>query len=286
MRRSYVPILLSIGAIALSLGGYVALQRYYQRPLTPLATVAFLDVGQGDAIFIEAENGAQMLVDAGAGSDVLRELPKVMGVFDRTIDLVLVTHPDADHVGGMGAVLRRYAVAATLATEQAADTPSYDAFRDAVYAEHSARANMRQGSIIRLADSVSFEVLYPQGAMDGLATNDGSIVGMLHAGQIDFLLMGDASQWVERELVKQYGPKLRSAVLKVGHHGSKTSTAPEFVEMTAPAVAIISAGADNRYGHPHEQTLATLAHFAVPVLSTMEEGTIVLATDGKRVWRK
>jgi competence protein ComEC len=250
------------------------------------ALIAFLDVGQGDAIFVQSPEGNQMLIDAGANAAVLSQLPKVMGAFDRTLDIVVATHPDADHIGGLPEVFARYRVAGVVATEASSDNGAYNTFIDAVVAEGARRINVRAGTVIRLGERTTFTVLYPDGPVDSLDTNDASIVGILRDGEVSVMLTGEAPQWVERRLVERYGARLDADILKVGHHGSKTSTAPEFVKGVSPEVAVISAGKDNRYGHPHQETLATLAHFGVHAVSTAEEGTIVYLSDGERVRRE
>jgi competence protein ComEC len=248
-------------------------------------TVAFLDVGQGDAIFIETPEGNQVLIDAGSGNAVVGQLGHVMGLFDRSIDVLIATHPDTDHIGGFSSVFDRYMVSAVIATDAVSESAPYGQFIKQVQREGSKRINPRRGTLMDLGGGVTFEVLYPIGSILGEEINDVSVIGILRFGSTSVLLTGDASQWVEQLLVEAYGDALDADVLKVGHHGSKTSTAPEFIAAVTPQVAIISAGARNRYGHPHQTTMDTLTHFAVPVIATADAGTIVFRSDGTSMWR-
>ncbi|MCA9363821.1 MBL fold metallo-hydrolase [Candidatus Kaiserbacteria bacterium] len=249
-----------------------------------LLCVYFLDVGQGDAIFIETPDGHQMLIDGGPGSDVLRELGAVMSFFDRTIDVVLATHPDQDHVGGLVDVLDRYTVGAVLMTENKSDTPVYNRLTEAVSDEGAAVHYARAGDTLVLGEGVAgevrFEVLYPDRDPTLLESNTSSIVGRLVYGDTEWMLTGDAPQAIEEYLVALFGVTLHSDVLKVGHHGSKTATAETFVSAVAPDYAVISAGKNNRYGHPHQEVLDTLEAAGIEIKNTADEGSIKFSSDG------
>lgn len=240
--------------------------------------VAFLDIGQGDAIFVESPTGRQMLIDGGANQSVLRQLPTVMGAYDRTIDVVVATHPDQDHIGGLSYVFDRYEVGAIVATESKSPSAAYGALTEGALSENAARVTARRGMLIDLGASTTFRVLYPDRDVMHEETNDASIVGQLTCNGQTYMLTGDAPQWVERYLVGTEGTRLKSDVLKAGHHGSNTSSAREFVKLVDPDVAIISAGKDNRYGHPHPEVIELFKAEAIAVRSTADEGTIIFAT--------
>lgn len=263
-------VLASVALIASALFGFSFI------PTSPdSCTVAFLDVGQGDAIFIESTDGSQMLIDGGVNQSVLRELPKVMGPFDRSIDVVLATHPDQDHIGGLPFVLDRYQVSAIVGTQLRGPSSAYRAFREGSEAEQVPLVVATRGTVISLGADAQFEILYPDRPVSSLETNESSIVGKLTCGATTYMVTGDAPAWVERYLLSKDGERLKSDVLKAGHHGSKTSTAPEFVQMVDPDVAIISAGKDNRYGHPSDEVIETLLNNQIIIRSTAEEGTII-----------
>ena len=245
--------------------------------------VAFLNIGQGDAMYIEAPNGNQMLIDGGSGRQVLAELGSVMPFADRSIDVVVGTHPDADHVGGLIPVLDRYTVSAILEPGSHADTMTYRALEAEIQNKKIPRILARRGMVIDLGAGVTFTILYPDRDTAGMETNESSIVGQLRYGSTTVLLTGDAPQSVERRLIARDGERLRSTVLKPGHHGSRTSTSDVFVQRVGPQLAVISAGEANRYGHPHAEVLTILQKYGVLVLRTDKDGRVTLKSDGKEI---
>ncbi len=238
------------------------------------AKVVFLNVGQGDAIYIESAEGKQMLIDGGATSAVLRELSQVMPWFDRSLDVVVATHPDADHIGGLVDVFARYKVARFIDNGVFNDTAPYRALENAVTKEGAMRYVARKDMLIDLGPETFARVLFPTRSMEDAETNTGSIVMRLAVGAQSLLLTGDAPSAIEEYLVSSNKEILDVDILKLGHHGSKTSSAEAFVVAASPSVAIISAGKDNRYGHPHKEVLNTLGRLQVPYRSTAEEGRI------------
>ena len=252
-----------------------------------LLTVSFLDVGQGDAIFIEAPNGTQMLVDAGSGKQVLRELQKVMPFYDRSIDIVLATHPDKDHIGGMPGVLERFLVSQFIEPGVLADSGTYTALLGLVESERAKHVLARRGMKIHLDENVYFEILFPDRDVSGLETNTASVVGKLVYRETSFLLTGDSPKNIEHFLVTLDGNlpvgNLDVDVLKAGHHGSKTSSSEEFVMATSPEFTVISAGKDNQYGHPHREVVELLRASGTAVLETSKGGMIVFTSDGNSV---
>ncbi len=246
--------------------------------------VHFLDVGQGDATFIEAPGGTQVLIDGGPGSAVLRELGDAVGFFDRDIDLLIATHPDMDHIGGLVDVLARYEIKTILITENENDTPVAEAFTDAVSKEGATVLYARRGQVFDLgagdAGSTTLMILFPDREVSGLESNTSSIVARLSYGSTDFMLTGDSPIAIEEYLVSLYGTQLESEVLKAGHHGSRTSTAATFVAAVDPEYAVISAGKDNRYGHPHQEVVDILQGAGTMVKNTAEEGSVTFFSDG------
>jgi competence protein ComEC len=251
-----------------------------------LLTVAFLDVGQGDAIFVETPDGVQMLIDGGKDSSVLRQLPKMMSFFDRKIDVVVATHPDSDHVSGLVDVLDRYKVQNVLRTENRNDTAPSTAFDKAVEVERGVVKYARAGQQLVLGASTTALIHSPSGDTTNWESNTASVVLQLRYGEVEFMLTGDAPSSIEDYLVKVKGEELESEVLKLGHHGSRTSTSPDFLEVVSPQFAVVSAGKDNRYGHPHQEVIELLLSQKVETLNTAEVGNIVFKSDGKTVWRE
>ncbi len=247
--------------------------------------IDFLDVGQGDAIFITAPGGQQVLVDGGPGQSVLRELGKVMPFYDRSIDMVVLTHPDADHIGGLPEVVSRFSVGYIVAPEIESDNHIDDALWRVAKRKDVARALGVEGFVVIIdpVAGVYLEVLGPRKDVEYADINDHSVVMRLVYGSTSFLLMGDASKERERELVNRYAGTLATDVLKVGHHGSNTSTSDIFVSAVSPDWAVISAGSGNRYGHPHSEVISTLEAQGVDVLETSVRGRVRFSSDGERV---
>jgi competence protein ComEC len=264
---------------------------YAQTPSGTLK-VAVLNIGQGDSIYIEGPTGVQILVDAGPNDgSVLRELPKVMPLFDHSLDAVVATHPDADHIGGFIDVLKRYDVGKFVEPGIIDTTATYKTLEQEVIDGNIPRYVARRGMVLDLGGGAQLRVLYPDLDVTHYTnrTNDGSIVAHLVYGKTSVLLTADAPIAVEDHLMSistTTGPdSLQSGILKVGHHGSQYSTSDAFVAAAHPQVALISVGAKNKYGHPTQRVLDTLATAHVPVLRTDEVGTIEYESDGETFTR-
>jgi competence protein ComEC len=249
--------------------------------------VTALDIGQGDAILVETPTGATMLVDGGPDPELtLRRLGANLPFHVRRIDLLVLSHPHQDHVGGLVDVLDRFEVGAVLHAGIAFENAAFDRLLadagDASIPVGLARA----GGVLALDGVTSVEILYPTEA-DARAPlpegdiNNGSVVLLLRHGGFSAILTGDAEAPVERALVAR-GVVPRVDLLKVGHHGSHSSTTPDFVAAAQPTVAMISAGVGNEYGHPAPETLTTLgAHDGLAVYRTDLHGDVELSTDGR-----
>ncbi len=254
-----------------------------------LLKVVFLDVGQGDAIFIESPSGRQILIDGGGTEVVQRQLRKHLGFFDRDLDMVVATHPDQDHIGGLVSVLKRYRVQSILLTENKNDTPVADMFLKGVQGEGATIHYARAGQVYDLGvgerGSTTLRILFPDYDPTELESNTSSIIAKLTYGSIDFMLTGDSPIAIEEYLVEQ-GIPLQSEVLKAGHHGSRTSSSAEFVAAVAPQFAVISSGKDNRYGHPHKEVTKVLTDAGVAIKNTALLGSISFESDGVTFWAR
>ena len=250
--------------------------------------VAFLDVGQGDAIFITTPHGEQILVDGGPSPAALTSpLGRQMPFWDRSLDLIVMTHPDADHITGLAEVLDRYQVDGWLDNGRPDDDALYSQCMSQLGTGSVTRQVVRAGDRLELGSGIVLEVLHPQPElMAGTQAdaNNNSVVLRLVWGQASFLLTGDIEAEAEHLLLDS-GQHLPSGVLKVAHHGSGGSSTAEFLDAVNPLYAVISVGADNRFGHPQEAVLDRLAQMGdVEVLRTDEQGTVKFATDGHRLW--
>jgi len=248
--------------------------------------VSFLDVGQGDAIFIEAPNHKQILIDGGPDASVLTELGTVMPWYDRSIDMVIATHMDRDHIGGLHDVLLYYDVDYIGTNGTSGTTSTADTFHELILDENAENSVLRTGKIITIdaEEDIYIEILWPDDAQD-YSTNDGSIVILLVYGQTEFLLTGDISSEIENNIIDISNKDMKADVLKVSHHGSKYSSSSIFLDALDVELAIISVGCDNPYGHPAEVVIDRLYSYAVEYISTCDEGTITLQSDGTNIYR-
>lgn len=246
--------------------------------------VVFLDIGQGDSIFIKTPDNHQILIDGGPDSVILEKLGKEMSFWDRTIDLIILTHPEHDHIAGLIEVLKRYKIENILWTGILRETAEYKEWVKLIENEDSNIKIAEAGQKI-ITPNLFFEILYPFESLEGQNiknTNNTSIVARLIFNNNSFLFTGDAYKSIERKLIKE-NIHLDSDILKVGHHGSKTSTSKELLEAVSPQIAVISAGRDNKYGHPNEEVLEILNDYGIKVLRTDEIGDTKIISDGQNI---
>ena len=250
--------------------------------------VAFVDVGQGDAAFIEGPRGQQVVVDGGPDPvEFVQFLGERMPFRDRTIELIVLTHDHADHVDGLIEVLRRYDVERVLEREFEFDGAPYQAWRRAVDKEGAQVIQAQPGLVVALDGGAFIQVVGPpQKLLRGTPSDidNASVVVRLVYGAVSFLLAGDIFSEAEAVLVREGAP-IDSDVLKVGHHGSRNSSSAAFLERVTPAAAVVSAGENNLFGHPHAETEEALRR-RVPgeqLFVTRDSGTIEFTTDGKRL---
>lgn len=248
-------------------------------------TVAFLDVGQGDSILIRSPNGQIMLIDGGRDLDFAADviLPQVRAWGGQQIDVMVVTHPDADHIAGLVGVLESFPVKAVALTGDDHPTQIYERLLTNVRDQKIKAIRVRTGTAIPFDPAVTLDVLSPDDDFVSRDdTNEGSIVIKLTYGQTSFLLTGDAEARANQAMLKR-GADVRSTVLKLGHHGSSSSTDESWLRAVQPQIGIISAGAGNSYGHPHAEVLAALAKLNITAIRTDEHGTITVTSDGVQV---
>lgn len=248
--------------------------------------VAFLDVGQGDSILVTSPSGNIMLIDGGPDRSVLEGLGREMGFLNKKIDFLMVSNPDKDHIAGFIPVLEKYKVLNVIIPGTVSSTETYQTFLDVVSNEGSNVFIARRGERIDFGDGVFMDILFPDRDVSSLDTNTGSIVGKLVYGETDILFTGDVTGEVEEYLSIFDKDVLESEVLKVAHHGSKTSSNESFLEVVAPQYAVISLGKSNKYGHPHQEVLNNLSLVGAKILRTDEIGTVRLVSDGKALFVK
>lgn len=247
--------------------------------------VAFLDVGQGDAIFIQTPAGRQVLIDGGRyPSAVLDQVGRQMPFWDRSIDVVMATHPDADHVAGLVTVLERYRVTRMITNGAERDSdPAFDALLATADLAGTPVAIAQAGETIVLDDGIQLEILHAGPVSGSDSRNEASIVALLTYGRLSVLLTGDAGSAAEAALLRS-GRALDAVVLKAGHHGANGSSGADFLSAVGPQIVIISAGRDNSYGHPHPAMLERAMAAGATILRTDLMGTLEVETDGQQMW--
>jgi competence protein ComEC len=271
---------------AISFGGLVAILVLVWGVNQPDGNlhVAFLDVGQGDAIFIQTPSGRQIVVDGGRYPSVLyQELGRRLPFWDREIDLVIATHPEADHISGLPGLFERYEVGQLLTNGENKETAVSEALNSAAVDQGITIRSVSAGELIVIEDGVHLEVLNPPPLQFFQSSNQNSIAVRLTYGSLSVFLTGDTEMLAEQAMI-QSGHTLQSVILKAGHHGSNTSSTAAFLTAVQPQVVVISSGKDNQFGHPHPEMLQRAAEVGAAVLRTDELGTIELISDGQMMW--
>ena len=257
---------------------------YYAEAQRNLA-IHFFDVGQGDGIFFELPNHVQVLIDGGPGSGILAKLGNVMPFWDHTIDLVVLTHPHVDHLDGLIDVLKRYDVGMVIESGVSYATPDYDEWNRLLAQKNVHVVYAHAGQHVALSDIAALDILYPMKDLVGAKfsnVHDSMIVSKLSYGLSTVLFMGDAERLIEYRLMG-VERSLVSDVLKVGHHGSKTSTTQGFLDMVSPRFAVISVGRKNRYGHPHQEVVDRIQSLGITLFRTDINGDVEFISDGTRI---
>lgn len=248
--------------------------------------VAFLDIGQGDSIFIDSPDGTQVLIDGGPGRSVLPKLAELMPFYDRSIDMIIETHPDHDHSGGLSSVIENYKVNTLMRTTGSESDPDSAKLLKVAGSHNVTVLTAKRGQVLDLGLGVTLKILFPDRYLDDkVDPNKKAIVAMLSYDNNHVLLMSDAPKVIEHYLMQLDGTDLQADILKNGHHGSKTSSAKDFLELVKPRVAILSLGKNNRYHHPSPITIDTLDNLKIPYLRTDEQGTIEFDSDGREFTR-
>ncbi len=253
--------------------------KYTTQPPVSGLEINFLDVGQGDAILIRNSAGKTILIDGGPDGSVLEKIGRILPYTDRTIDVLILTHPHADHLVGLLAVLERYQVETVIYTGANYSDPGYRYFQEIIKQKVPQIILAEKPMDLELKDNCHLKILFPLVSLVGQDfknINNSSLVTKLNCGARNVLLMGDAEKEVEAELMNNY-PELKTSVLKLGHHGSKTASSQEFLDQTSPEMAVILVGKDNKYNLPSPEVIDRLQELNLKVIRTDNDG-------GLKIW--
>ena len=258
-------------------------QTFYSNNKTPdgLLKVYFIDSGQSDCILIETPNGKHMLIDSGDNGDetIIRKFLNSKGV--KQIEYAFFTHPHADHIGGAYEVVNEYDVLNIIMPDKAVDTATYKKLIDEASKKEITALHPELGFSI-IVDDVKITVFSPISKDYGSNINEYSIVLRMDYGDTSFLFTGDAEEENELEMLNA-GFDLDVDILKVGHHGSSTSSSVMFLQAVTPEYSIILCGTENKFGHPHDETLSKLNDVSSVIYRTDQNGSVTVTTDGKQI---
>lgn len=276
--RQYLKWYFVLGLILISIILFIAL---FSPKNKGVLKFTVMDVGQGDALFIESPTGVQIIVDGGPGNNLLKEIPKVLPWYDRSVDMIFVTNPDSDHYEGFIKFLDKYSVEALVESGTTNSYSAFGVFQEKIKEKDISKTLARRGQTIDIGGGVYIQILFPDRNVEQVSPNTGSIVMKIIYGDTSVLLQGDSVASIEQYLLEMDGDYLKSDILKVGHHGSKTSSVKEYVEKVSPKYAVISAGSDNSYGHPHKEVVENLSDLNIKTIATCNNGAIHFESDGR-----
>ena len=247
--------------------------------------ISVLDIGQGDAILLDTPHGQHILVDSGPLADTVGVLGRYL-TSPHEFRLVIASHNHSDHIGGFPAILREYATQEVWMSGSISTTAVYTKWLQAVK-DSQAKVRLVSTGMQEVIDGLTIDVVHPMSTMEGIRLeqeHDSTVAVKVSYGAVSILLTGDMAENHEADMLSKDRAILGATILKVAHHGSKYGTSDTFLEAVHPQVAVISVGAGNKFGHPHQETLDRLAKSAVPVYRTDQNGTVQFTTDGARLW--
>lgn len=288
MKSSFFGNLIILALLIISCFVWHRVYKVYTQPSEKELVVTFLDVGQGDSILITTPSNKNILIDGGtipkdwstfdAGRYVVVPHLKKKGI--KILDIVIATHPDIDHIGGLISVLKNFKVDTFLDAGIVSATQTYEELLRMIE-KNKINYRIADNDSIQIDPSIRMEVLSPVSGIPQGDANNNSIVIKLEYGKISFLFTADIAECAEKIYVREYGEKLKSTVLKVAHHGGNSSSSDIFLKSVQPQFAVISCGRNNPFGHPSEEVLERLKSIGTGIYRTDEKGHITVKTDGK-----
>ncbi len=276
--------------------GFILLWQFIASLLDDRLSITFCDVGQGDSAYLRFPDGRDMLIDGGPSAKVLQCLGKSMPFWDRQIDVVVLTHPDMDHFGGLLDVAQRYRIGMFLHNGRENSAPRYRELQKTLSRRGALMKSVAEGDVLTIGD-VRALVLWPSRdiAFDTLGVssdetssfrinqNDRGIVLHIRYGTFDAVFPADVDERVQHDLLDRFSFSDKIEIFKVPHHGAETSMTEDFLSVVQPIIAVISVGANNRFGHPAPEIIEKLAKYGSKIFRTDQNGSITVRTDGKRI---
>ena len=278
--KKYVILILLLSSFFYTFFSYV--QKNFFQVSNHNLRFHFIDVGQGDSSLIITPKGKTILIDAGDEAHAKKVVSYIREQGIEKLDLVIATHPDADHIGGMDKVIKNFDIGVFAMPDASAKTNQYKQIQRELKAKKMKATRLYQGDEVQIDDDIDFEILSPVKGKKYDDTNEYSIVAKIVYKDTSFILMGDATMENEVDIINNV-PDIDIDVLKLGHHGSSTSSSDYFITKTSPKIAIISCGKNNKYGHPHQEVMRVLKKHGVTPYRTDEMGDIVITSDGKEI---
>lgn len=278
--KKYVILILLLSSFFYTFFSYV--QKNFFQVSNHNLRFHFIDVGQGDSSLIITPKGKTILIDAGDEAHAKKVVSYIREQGIEKLDLVIATHPDADHIGGMDKVIKNFDIDIFAMPDVSAKTNQYKQIQRELKAKKMKATRLYQGDEVQIDDDIDFEILSPVRGKKYDDTNEYSIVAKIVYKDTSFILMGDATMENEVDIINNV-PDIDIDVLKLGHHGSSTSSSDYFITKTSPKIAIISCGKNNKYGHPHQEVMRVLKKHGVTPYRTDEMGDIVITSDGKEI---
>ena len=278
--KKYIILILLLSSFFYTFFSYV--QKNFFQVSNHNLQFHFIDVGQGDSSLIITPKGKTILIDAGDEAHAKKVVSYVREQGIEKLDLVIATHPDADHIGGMDKVIKNFDIGVFAMPDVSAKTNQYKQIQRELKAKKMKTTRLYQGDEVQIDDDIDFEILSPVKGKKYDDTNEYSIVAKIVYKDTSFILMGDATMENEVDIINNV-PDIDIDVLKLGHHGSSTSSSDYFITKTSPKIAIISCGKNNKYGHPHQEVMRVLKKHGVTPYRTDEMGDIVITSDGKEI---
>lgn len=282
MKKRFIPILLIISLFFSLLIGCNSNTKSVSSSDSDKMKVHYIDVDQGDAILIQVNN-KNLLIDSSTSKAKDKFLNYLDNLNIKKIDYIIATHPHEDHIGNMDKVIEKYDIGEFYAPKVTTTTATFKRMMSALKEKNKKVNVIKKGiTTIDLGENVSLEVFSPVKSNYGDELNNYSPVIKVIYKETSFLFTGDAEKDVENEIINN-NENLKADVLKVGHHGSSSSTTNEFLDAVNPKIAVISCGKNNTYGHPHKETISKLQNKNIKIYRTDKDGNIVFLSDGKEV---